>query len=385
MDPRLDRCFPSLAHIERQALRRLPKFIADYIYCGMGNGAAVRRNREALDAVQLLPRYSSTPASVDTGVDFLGRRWQAPFGIAPVGLGSFAWPRSAECLALQARHSNIPFCVASFALASLESLGTIAGESAWFQLYRPNRADIESDLIERALAAGYQTLMVTVDIPAPMRRAHDIHNGFGIPPRFDWNTLWQLLSHPRWSLALASHCLKEGFPGFATLSPYVPEGLDPVQAMQFKSDLTLGNIDQQAMTRLRRLWPGKLIVKGVLDAEDALRYRDWGADAILVSNHGGRQLEAAPSALQQLPAVRAALGEGYPLLADGGVRSGIDICRMLASGADFVLLGRPFYYAMAAMGSPGAAHVIELLIEETRCAMAQLGCASLGELRQRLH
>ena len=385
MDAKLDRCFPSLAHIEKQALRRLPKFIADYIYCGMGNGAAVKRNREALDALQLLPRYSSDPGGVDSGVDFLGRHWLAPFGIAPVGLGSFAWPRAAECLAQQARLSNIPFCVSSFALASLEDLGTIAGESAWFQLYRPNRAEIESDLVERAIDAGFQTLMVTVDIPAAMRRSHDIHNGFSIPPRFDWTTLWQVLSHPAWSLALAGQCLKQGFPDFASLSPYVPEGLDPVQSMQFKSDLTLGNIDQVAMTRLRRLWPGKLIVKGVLDPEDALRYRDWGADAILVSNHGGRQLEAAPSALQQLPAMRAALGDDYPLLADGGVRSGIDICRMLASGADFVLLGRPFYYAIAAMGAPGAAHIIALLNAELSCAMAQLGCARVIDLRERLH
>ena len=384
MDPKLDRQFPSLDRIEATALKRLPKYLSDYIYCGMGDGTSVQRNLDALAEIKFLPRYALDPGPADLSTKLFGQTWQAPFGMAPVGLGGFAWPAAAEILARSAQQFQIPFCASTFALASLESLHRCAGESAWFQLYRPNIAEVEIDIIERAKTAGYQTLLVTVDIPAPMRRPHDIGNGFTIPPQINWFTLYQLLTHPVWSLSHVRHMLRYGPPRFETLDPYVPSGLDTIQSTQYMSEMTLGNISPEVIRHLRELWPGNLIVKGVLDPKDASIYQEQGVDGIWVSNHGGRQLEAAPSALEMLASIRDVVGADMPLIADGGIRSGLDVCRMLASGADFVMLGRPFYYALTAMGEQGADHIVELLMDETRCAMGQLGCKNITELPERL-
>jgi L-lactate dehydrogenase (cytochrome) len=383
MNPKLDRKFASLADIEKAALKRLPRFMADYIRCGMGDGSSVQRNLDALAGLKFLPRYTQEVAAPNLSTSFFGQAWQAPFGIAPVGLGGFAWPASAEILARSARAFQIPFCASTFALASLERLRDEAGDCGWFQLYRPNQAEVETDIIERAAAAGYTTLMVTVDIPAAMRRAHDIRNGFSIPPQIDWFTLGEILTHPVWSLSQAAHILRHGLPRFENFDPYMPPGLNTNESMQYLSDLTIGNISAEVIHRLRRQWPGTLVVKGVLDPEDARIYQEQGVDGIFISNHGGRQLEAAPSAFEMLAKIRQVVGPDFPLLVDGGVRSGLDICRMLAMGADFVMIGRPFYYALAAMGSRGANHIVELLMDEMRCVMGQLGCADIAELGDR--
>ena len=380
MDPSLDRRFPSAADIERAALRRMPKFIRDYIFCGMGLGGAVRRNREALDSVGLMPRYLVDAGEIAFDTELFGQHYDAPFGVAPVGMGGLAWPRAAESLAAAANRHNLPFAAATFTMSSLEDLRNEAQSCGWFQFYRPNIPEIEEDLLSRAEAAGYNVLIVTVDIPSPMRRDHDIRNGFSVPPRFGLRTALEIASCPAWAAAMAA----SGFPVFENLVRYIPAGLGKDEAMKFLSDLVTGYITPEILSRLRARWPGTLVVKGILDPEEAVRCRDLGADGVIISNHGGRQLEAAPTATQMLPSIRAAVGPDFPLIADGGVRTGLDICRMLALGADFVLMGRPFYYAVAAMGDKGADHIMELFKEELRCVMGQLGCTTLAELKDRL-
>jgi L-lactate dehydrogenase (cytochrome) len=185
-------------------------------------------------------------------------------------------------------------------------------------------------------------------------------------------------------MAMFRHSLKNGFPNFETLMPYVPKDLNNDRALEYMGNLTVGHIDQRAIENLRNRWRGNLIIKGVLDPADAVAYREQGADAIIVSNHGGRQLEAAPSPIEALPGIRNAVGPEFPLIGDSGVRTGLDICRMLASGADFVMTGRPFYYSVAAMGADGADHIVELLREELQCQMGQLGCANIADIRNRL-
>lgn len=380
IDPVLDRRFPSLADMEHVAMRRMPRFIRDYIACGMGQGGGLQHNRSTLDAVKLVPRYLVEADEVDISTEFLGDMYSAPFGVAPVGLGGMAWSRSTEHLAGAALENNIPFGVATFAMAGLEHLAKSAGKNGWFQLYRPNKADVEEDILKRAEAVGYKTLIVTVDVPAPMRRDHDIRNGFSLPLQFDLGTAWQIASCPAWAFAM----LGSGFPYFETLARYVPDGMSRGQALQFMTDLTANHVTPAMLEHLRDRWKGKLIVKGILDVSEAVRCRDMGLDAIIVSNHGGRQLEAAPSAVDVLPAIRKAVGEDFALITDGSVRTGTDVCRMLALGADFVLAGRPFYYAVAAMGPRGADHAIKVLKSEVECVMGQLGCGTVGELRDRL-
>lgn len=380
MDPRLDRKFPSTPDIERVALKRLPKFVGDYLHCGMGSGRGVQHNRDALRAIKLMPKYLVEDNDIELETNLFGQSYSAPFGVAPVGMGGLVWPRCAETLAHTAHNHGIPFSAATFAMSSLETLRNHGKTSTWFQLYRPNNPDIESDILNRASNAGYDVLIVTADIPAPMRRGHDIKNGLSLPFKLTSQNLWQIFSHPRWALAIAT----AGYPTFENFMQYVPEELNRNATLDFLTELTIGHITPQIIKNLRKNWKGTLLIKGILDADEARQCQNLGVDGVIVSNHGGRQLEAAPSPCDVLGSIRKAVGDDYPLIADSGVRSGLDICRMLALGADFVLTGRPFYYAMAAMGKKGADHIISLFKVELKCVMGQLGCKRLSDLKDRL-
>ncbi len=380
MDARLDQKFPCAADMERAALKRMPRFIRDYIFCGMGLGGAVQRNRDELDRVKLCPRYLTDADHVNFATTLFDREYDAPFGVAPVGMGGLAWPKAGEIIAGAARQHNIPFGAATYTTATLESLHQHAGPCGWFQFYHPNKPEVADDVITRAKNAGYDVLMVTVDVPANIRRDHDTRNGFAIPPRLGPSTVLDLVMHPVWSIAMA----RSGIPAFENLLPYIPEGLSPDDSIQALTDMVVGHVTPKMLRVLRRKWPGTLLVKGILDPEEAVLCKKAGVDGVVVSNHGGRQLEAAPAATEVLPAIRKAVGPGFPLIADGGVRTGLDICRMLALGADFVLMGRPYYYAVAAMGEKGADHLMNVFKEELRCTMGQLGCSTIPSLRDRL-
>ena len=376
IDPGLDRHFPDVAHLEEGARRRIPKFVFEYVAGGTGQDAGVRRNREFLEQVLFTPRYTSVQDDPKLQTTFLGQRFAAPFGVAPLGLSGLIWPRSARMLAQAARQHNLPFTLSNFGTDALEKIAAIGGDHAWFQLYPPGIPEIESSHIERLKTSGYETLLVTVDTPTAHRRSHDIRNGLSVPPRFDiWNVL-QMMSRPQWAFEqLRYRPLK-----FENFEPYIPAGASLAEKGRFLVDILEGHIHRERLQRLRESWPGKLIVKGLMHPEDAKLCAEVGADALVVSNHGGRQLDGAPATAEVLPGIRQAVGEGMPIIADGGVRSGLDIARMLALGADFVLLGRAFAYAVAAAGERGAHHVMEMLMAELRIAMSQMGCVHLAEL-----
>ena len=376
IDPGLDRRFPDVAHLEEGARRRIPKFVFEYVAGGTGLDAGVRRNRETLEQVLFTPRYTSLKDDPKLETTFLGQRFAAPFGVAPLGLSGLIWPRSARMLAQAARQHNLPFTLSNFGTDALEKIAAIGGNHAWFQLYPPCIPDIESSHIERLKDSGYETMIVTVDTPTAHRRSHDIRNGLSVPPRIDiWNVL-QMMSRPRWAFEqLRYRPLR-----FENFERYIPAGASLAEKGRFLVDILEGHIHRERLARLRESWPGKLIVKGLMHPEDAKLCAEVGADALVVSNHGGRQLDGAPATAEVLPGIRQAVGEGMPIIADGGVRSGLDIARMLALGADFVLLGRAFAYAVAAAGEAGAHHVMDLLIAELRIAMSQMGCLDLGEL-----
>ncbi|MEC9265451.1 MAG: alpha-hydroxy acid oxidase [Pseudomonadota bacterium] len=381
MIPKLNRKFPSTYDMEQAALRRMPKFMADYVSGGMGLGLNLRRNRETLDAVRLMPRYLVEDGAIDLSVSLFGQTFGAPFGVAPVGNGGSVWPGSAEALAREARDRQQPFGVSTVAVSSLEKLKAAAGDMGWFQLYRPNVPEIEADVLRRAKEAGYKVLMVTVDVPDFLRRDHDIRNNFGSEFSLtDPATFWQLLTHPSWTYASWRH----GMPKLETLLHYAPAGRSARERDRFVFGLLPGHVGPEDLRRLRENWDGILLAKGILDPAEAALCQSIGLDGVVVSNHGGRQLEAAPSAIEVLPAIRRAVGPDFTLIADGGVRTGLDICRMLAVGADFVLIGRAFYYAMGAMGLAGAPHVFDVLTAELRTMMGQLGVTDPRDLPERL-
>ena len=364
--------YPSVADLEAVARKKLPRFIWDYLYCGMGHGDAVRRNQQALDKIKLNPDCIVSRDDISLETTFLSKTYSAPFGVAPVGLGGMAWPLSAEFLAQAAKEDRVPFCASTFAMASLETLREYADEYAWFQLYLPNQRKIENDILQRARDAGYQNLIITVDVPHAMRRDHDIRNGFSIPVEWNLQNLIQIATHSRWAFSMA----RSGFPLFENLIRYVPSNLSSNDSLDYLGKLTVGHITENTLERLRNNWKGNILVKGVLGVEDALICRNTGMDGIIVSNHGGRQLEAAPAPADILPKIRQAVGPDYSLIADGGVRNGLDIFRLLSQGANFVLIGRAYYYAVVALGKQGPSYLNQKLKEELKTVISQLGLSS---------
>lgn len=372
----LRRRFPCIPDMETAAARRMPGFVHDYLIGGLGRESSVRRNVVSLDTVELMPRYLSEAPSPDISVTLFGKRFDAPFGVAPLGLAGLLWPGCEVPLAQAARTHNIPHVLSTFANRAMETIGPIVGDNGWFQFYPPNDPAMEADMIGRAARAGYETLVLTVDIPSPTRRERDIRNGMSVPPILDLKTMVQIATHPHW----ARHVLRHGIPDFENLSPYYPKGSSLKESAEFVGRVMTGSIGAERVRRIRDNWKGKLLIKGVLDVTEAEAYLALGADGLIVSNHGGRQLDAAPTAVSVLPGIRRKLGPDVLIAADGGIRSGLDVARLLALGADFVLIGRPFVFASAAMGTAGGDHLMTILKAELSGAMAQLGCRTIAEL-----
>lgn len=367
----LDQRYPSIAYMARRAARRIPKFSWDYLMGGIGEEAGIARNLRTLSEVTLVPRYLADmggPVALET--ELLGQRWAAPFGVSPVGFGGVIWPNAPQYLARAAAEANLPFALSTVSTVRLEEIARIAGEHAWYQLYAMADAGMNRAILKRARDAGFDVLVVTVDVPKKMRRDHDVANGFGIPPRIDARMIWRAAIRPAWSFAI----LRAGTPRFENIVPHFPGTLSNAEmSKRFQAERD-GRVSAEKMAWYREIWPGKLVVKGLVDPEEAVIARDLGADAVVVSNHGARQIDAAPSAVEVLPAIRAAVGPDFPLIADGGVRTGLDIMRLMAKGADFVMAGRAFYLAVAGLGEAGAAHAMHVLREELTITMGQLGC-----------
>ncbi len=375
-DPALDQQFPSTAVMAQAARRRMPKFAWDYLTGGIGREEGLDRNRRALDKVTLAPRYITDLGKPDLGATLLGRSFAAPFGVAPIGFGGMMWPQSPEILARAAKALNLPFALSTFSTVDLERIKVLTGENAWFQLYLPHDPEIAEDLIQRAERADYQVLLVTVDIPANTRRPRDIANGLSAPPRLTWRNVWEMAQRPGW----VAETIIKGSPEFKNLMPYLPKSIGLADSTRYLLHLVEGHMTPARLKQLRDRWQGRLIVKGILHPEDALACQKIGADALVVSNHGGRQLDAAIAPIDALGPIRQAVGPEMPLIVDSGFRNGLDIARGLAKGADFVLLGRAPAFGVAAMGAPGGDHVLRVLKAELAGTLAQLGCPKISEL-----
>ena len=279
-------------------------------------------------------------------------------------------------MATAAKNHNLPFLLSTFATTDIETARAAGGDSTWFQLYPMIDTDMEDAVLERAEKSGYEVLVVTVDIPTITRRERDARNGLSVPPRFELSTLLQIMARPGWAL----QTLVDGIPRFETMMPYVPKEFSNDEQIKFLAGAINAHVTPEKLARLRSRWKGWLVIKGVLDTADARLCVDSGADAIVVSNHGGRQLDAAPHALDMLPMIREVVGPDLPLIVDGGIRSGLDVVRAIACGADFTLLGRAFICATAAAGQAGCEHAMTFLKEELRHSMVQVGCEQLSDL-----
>jgi len=360
--------YPAIVDLAERARRRIPHVAWEYLEAGTGRESLTRRNIEAFDAITFQPQFCKGPLQPDTTTTLFGRDYAAPFGIAPVGLTGLMWPRIECYLAETARTYGIPYTLSTVATETPETVGPLVGEMGWFQLYPPKDAQLRKALLQRAWDAGFHTLLVTADVPMASRRERTKRAGLQMPPKITPKLLWQGITHPAWSLAT----LRRGLPRLRTIEAYT-DYRDMKFVSGYVGNRLGGTLDWDYCRTLKEEWPGPVVLKGILHPADAERAVEIGLDGVLVSNHGGRQFDGAPAAIEALPAIVRAVGKDTTILFDSGVRTGLDILRALALGADFVLLGRAFVYGVAALGRYGGHHVAEILLDDLRNNMVQLG------------
>jgi len=375
---RLDNCH-NIADLRRAAQRRLPKGVFDYLDKGTEDQLSLGNNRRALENLKLLQRILVDVSDVQTACSLLGGPAAMPLAIAPTGIAGLCWYEGELELARAAAKAGVPFTLATGSNTPMEKIAEQAGGRLWFQLYMWRNKALSYDLVRRAAAAGFEALIWTVDIPFRPNREHDKHNGFSSPYKLNARSAIDTLRHPRWLAGvLARYLATTGMPSHANFPPDYRR--------KFTSDVASANAlraDQLGwddIKRLRDVWSGKLILKGVMRAEDARRAAEHGLDAIVVSNHGGRNMDSAPATLDVLPGIVSAAGGKTAVLVDSGVRRGSDIAKCLALGAQGVLTGRATLYGVGAGGQAGAARALDLLHEELRRTMAYIGCGRVQDI-----
>ena len=364
----------SVHDLAAAARRRLPRFVFNYLDGGAGEDAGVARNVASWGRYLLKPRRFG-PVADRTAVSLFGRSYAQPFGIAPMGMANFFHPGADLLMAALAQRENVPYVLSTAGSTAVEAVAAVAPDVAWFQLYLFADEAINADLVRRAWEAGLGVLVLTVDVPLGGRRNRSIRDRYALPIQYTPRLVADLLAHPGWSVSLLRH----GRPTLENYARYA-EGQGLEAAGRHIATFIRNGFGWDELATLRDRWKGRLVVKGIMLPEDAERCVRMGADGIWVSNHGGRQLESAPASVDAVAPVRAAVGSGVAVLADGGVRSGEDIIKARALGADLAFAGRPFGYAAAAAGAAGLAKAFEILSAELRVALTQIGCPDVTEL-----
>ncbi len=362
----------SFADARRLARRRLPWMVFDYIDGAAGEGHGEAVNLTALRDIRLQPRILVNVKDRDLGTRVFQHESRCPFGVSPMGMCNLSAPGADLMLARMAAKHRAPVGVSTVASTSLETMIETAEGHAWFQLYFSGDGSGTSKLVERARGAGYETLVLTLDVPEVGRRPRELRRGFKMPFKIGPSQFIDFALHPRWSLS----ALVKGKPEMANFT-----GPDNT----FDRTESRALADWSYLERLRDTWQGNLVVKGVNGVEDAVRLKAMGVDALQVSSHGGRQLDSAPAPIITLQKIRAALGDDYPLFYDTGLRSGEDVVKAYAMGADFVFFGRAMLFAMAANGETGLQQLWSVLTEETSLTLAQIGCTSMQQCRSGMH
>ena len=371
----LDARYPALSDLKTRARSRIPKFVWEYLDSGTGTERTRARNREMLDRLTILPQVLGGEFTPDLGVELMGHAMPLPFGIAPVGMSGLIWPGAERTLARAAARHDIPYTLSTVAAAAPEDVGPVLGNHGWFQLYPPRDEEIRRDTIRRAQDAGFKVLVLTVDVPVASRRERQIRSGITNPPKLTPRLAAQVAMRPAWAMATR----RAGMPRMKTLDKYIDGADANLPPTAHVGYLLRTAPDWDYLQWLRDHWAGPLVVKGVMNALDAPRMEKLGVDALWVSNHAGRQFDAAPATIEVLPQIRAATR--LPIIFDSGVEGGLDILRALALGADFVMLGRAWHYALAALGDPdGPDHLVHILTEDLKANMGQIGARDLKSL-----
>ena len=358
----------------RLSKKRLPKLVFDFIDGASGDDKLAEINSKALDQIRLEPKVFRNVENRKLSKKIFDFHFDYPFGFAPMGMTNLSWPEADKMIAKESAYNNIPTCVSMASSTTLEDMFTFSEGHSWMQIYIFQSEEFIMELLKRAESIGYKVLILTVDVPILSRRARDDRNGFGYPFKIGPKQFLDFALHPQWSLT--------------TLFKGAPQPMNYVTSKSgdkiFRRKESRGATDWNTLKRIRNAWKGKLIIKGVMNSEDALKIKEAGADAIQVSNHGGRQLDSATASINALPLIRKALGDDFPILFDSGIRSGSDILRALALGADFVMFGRPLMYAIGADGARGLRRIINLIKEELSTNLGLVGLTDINEVDKKI-
>ena len=370
--------YPRVSDMMNAAKRRMPHFAAEYLFAGTGYDEALENNRKVFNQIFLVPKYLKGTVIPNLKTKLFDHEYDSPFGMAPVGMTSLMWPGAEVALSKMSVKNNIPFALSTVACASVEEIGKHLNGQGWFQLYPPADKAIRNDLLKRAKNAGFKTLVVTADIPASSRRERLRMAGVSVPPKNNLRTFFQAAICPSWALGT----LKNGIPAFGTMDQYSngdwngnaksKAGFAGSQMQRF--------LDWDYLKEVRDIWKGPIILKGLMHEDDVIKAIKI-VDAIYLSNHGGRQIDIAPSPLQMLPEIRKKIGPKFPIIIDSGFYSGQDISKGLMLGADFIMTGRPFIIGLAALGHKGANHVHDILKDELSNVMEQICAKNIKELK----
>lgn len=372
--------FPSIEHLRERARQRMPRFAFEYLEGGCNSEVNLRRNTEEIREIQLRPWYLRDYAGSDLTTELFGKSYDAPFGVSPIGLQGLMWPRATEILAGAAQAHRIPFVLSTVATASIETVAEITEGEAWFQLYHPAEDGLRDKLLDRAAEAGLPVLVILADTPTFAYRPKEIKNGLSIPPQMSLRNVVQMMMHPTWSFGQ----LAAGAPEFKTMKPYIPAGLSMKHLGLFMNKTFSGRLNPDKIAAIRDRWKGKLVVKGIVNPEDAEKAIALGVDGMIVSNHGGRQLDAGQSTIKPLTALAKEFGDRTTMMIDSGLRAGPDVACALASGAKFTFLGRSFMYGVGALGEDGGRHTISMLKKQLQQVMEQVGCEKVTDFPKHL-
>jgi len=376
----LDRVI-SIEDLRQLTRAYLPRVLFDFLDGGAGDENSLTRNISQFTKLRFIPRYFVDVSNRDLRMKVFNRMYKSPFGIAPTGFAGLFRPKADLLLAEAAKDSDIPFVLSGASCSSVESAAKTAPNHAWYQLFAAKDPKIWLDLARRVCDAGIETLVITVDLPVRAKRERDIRNGFNLPLKITPLLVLDVLRHPRW---MWNYLRSGGTPFLENWLPYAGQGATPTDVAMLVDHHAYAAYSWADLETLRALWPGTLVVKGILHPQDAVTVADLGADGIIVSNHGGRQFDRAVTSIEALPGIVARVGHRLTVMVDGGIRCGADIVGALCLGAKFCFVGRSTLYGVAAAGALGAKKAIDILNNDIDVVLAQLGCTSIQELGPQL-
>ena len=380
MKTEINHKYPSVEDLRKRAKLKIPKFAFEYLDGGCNNDVNLKKNTDRIRDIELKPKYLVDYRKPSLKTRLFGHTYDAPFGISPVGLQGLMWPKSPEILAKAAFDHNIPFILSTVTTTSIENIAELTEGKAWFQLYHPTEDKVTIDILRRANEAQCPVLIILADVPSFGYRPRDIRNGLSMPPKMTLYNIINAVKRPNWLL----QTIINGQPSFETLKPYMPKNLNLNQLAKFMDRTFSGRLNDDKIKRIRDIWKGKLVLKGAESLHDVEKACKLGLDGVIISNHGGRQVDVGQATIDSLKTILPVYKNKITLMMDSGIRGGADVARVMATGADFSFMGRTFMYGVSALGKNGGNHTISMLKKQLTQVMEQLSCGEISQLQEKL-